>query len=121
MFFYQNINDLKNTGLSQEEHFFKFDYNNYCYDMFDNEFIIEFMKLKKLGEINISESEEKRPDLLSYKIYRDVKYWWLLMMFNEILDSDLLLKDKTIKFFDISDLNKLIMKMSLKQKKINKE
>ena len=31
-------------------------------------------------------NEEKRPDLLSYKIYEDTQYWWLLLVYNGILD-----------------------------------
>ena len=119
MFFYnQKLENITDTGLIQEEHFFKFDEKNACYDMFDNTFINSFMKLKSIGNYVITSNDEKRPDLISYNIYNTVKYWWLLILYNEILDSDELKKDKQLKYFDINDLNKLIMDLSIKQKQV---
>jgi hypothetical protein len=30
--------------------------------------------------------EEKRPDYISYKIYKETWYWWILMLYNGIID-----------------------------------
>lgn len=38
------------------------------------------------GYIAIKETEEGRPDLLSYRVYQDDKYWWMLCSYNNIMD-----------------------------------
>ena len=30
--------------------------------------------------------EEFRPDLVSYKVYSDTQYWWIIMLFNGFID-----------------------------------
>jgi hypothetical protein len=46
----------------------------------------------------INHDVQNRPDLLSYAAYGDVGYWWLIILFNGIIDpfSDLVV-DKEIK------------------------
>ena len=34
----------------------------------------------------VSEADLMRPDMISYKVYGTVKYWWLIMSVNTIFD-----------------------------------
>ena len=35
----------------------------------------------------IESDDIMRPDLISYKVYDTIKFWWLIMMFNNINDT----------------------------------
>ena len=48
--------------------------------------------------------EEYRPDSISYKIYGNHQYWWVIMSFNEISDVNLLVSGKSIKYPALTDL-----------------
>jgi hypothetical protein len=41
----------------------------------------------------VEQRDLMRPDLISYKLYGTISYWWLLMMLNNIQDP---LKDLTV-------------------------
>ena len=66
----------------------------------------------------IVKNEQSRPDLLSYSIYNDTQYWWLLMLYNDITDIKNLKTGMTIRYFDLSQLEELYMKASLRQKAV---
>ena len=34
----------------------------------------------------IKETDLMRPDLISYQMYQTVEYWWLILMYNQVLD-----------------------------------
>jgi len=38
------------------------------------------------GYYRVNSNDIWRPDLISYKIYGDVKYWWILLLYNGIDD-----------------------------------
>ena len=48
----------------------------------------------RVAHFKVSEVDLQRPDLISYKVYGTVKYWWLVMSYNGIQNppfpSDLL-------------------------------
>lgn len=54
------------------------------YDILDSFFLISLYGLPTIGTFRIS-SEEYRPDLVAYKIYKDVQYWWILMLYNNFM------------------------------------
>lgn len=34
----------------------------------------------------VTESDLMRPDLISYRMYQTVEYWWLILLYNQVLD-----------------------------------
>ena len=46
----------------------------------------EFTTVYPIQYYRIVEEDIMRPDLISYKIYGTIKFWWLIMMFNNIHD-----------------------------------
>ena len=106
--FYYRKNIPYNESITQEEHFFKFDFNYNCYDMFDNEFIQELQKLPIKGVVTVENGEVGRPDLLSFKVYETTRYHIYLMIYNEILNSDELILNKKIKYFSEDDFISLV-------------
>ena len=49
--------------------------------------ISKFVMKYSPGYYRVDESDIMRPDMISYKNYGTVRYWWLLMFINEIEDS----------------------------------
>jgi len=64
----------KVTNDSIEE----YDYLHNTLSEFKTEYPIEYYR--------IEEGDLIRPDLISYKIYGTINFWWLIMMFNNIHD-----------------------------------
>lgn len=47
----------------------------------------DLFKIKRpLRYLSLSRQFIQRPDLLSYSVYGDVSYWWILSKFNQIDD-----------------------------------
>ncbi len=47
---------------------------------------IDAMVLRKVDTIYVSEGFKYRPDLISYKYYRNYDFGWLLAWYNDFLD-----------------------------------
>lgn len=48
--------------------------------------LTKFNTSYQVGYYVVREEDLVRPDMISYKLYGTVKYWWLLMMYNGILN-----------------------------------
>ena len=66
--------------------------------------------LPPVGDYKIT-TEENRIDLLSYKIYGDTQYWWILMQYNGIIDIDDLKTGTVLSFPDQADLEDLYFRV----------
>ncbi len=55
------------------------------YDLLTGD-ISKFKAYYPIQYYRIEEDDLVRPDLISYKVYGTVKFWWLLMAFNGIHD-----------------------------------
>ena len=63
------------------------------------------------------QGEDARPDLLSFRIYGDVQYWWILMLFNGIKDiNDDLKTGVEIRYPSISSIEDFYFSLKLRQK-----
>ena len=67
------------------------------YDMLDSYFMSKIKSLRVHGQYAV-QSEENRPDVLSYKIYGDTQYWWILLMYNSLLEPDELVAGLVIQY-----------------------
>jgi hypothetical protein len=78
-----------NVDLTTEKRFAmgKFFQFTDSYDPLSSFFMNEVVKLPQSGYYNI-QGEEGRPDYLSYKIYGDTQYWWILLLYNNKLEFD---------------------------------
>jgi hypothetical protein len=54
---------------------------------FQNNFYDRFFEIKRpLSYYTIQQQDIQRPDMISYKVYGDLNYWWILMKYNNIFD-----------------------------------
>lgn len=68
------------------------------------------------GYYTITTQCEKRPDYLSYILYGDTQYWWILMWYNNILSPTDLKAGTKIKYPGIGAIEQLYMNTSVKEK-----
>lgn len=54
-------------------------------------------------------NRENRMDLISYDIYKDVRYWWLLCEYNNIYNPFLVDVGTEIAYFDMEDAANLFL------------
>jgi hypothetical protein len=81
-------------------------YENNEYDPVTSRFLEELVKLPIAGTFKIS-YEEYRPDLISYKIYKDTQYWWILIEYNKLMSFEDLTAGIEINFPSLTDLEEL--------------
>lgn len=85
------------------------------FDILSNNILIQGIRsLPVLGEYTVR-FEAGRMDLLSKSLYgvSDFRYWYALMLYNDFMTWEDLLDGMRIRYFDIRDLNNLILKLSL--------
>jgi hypothetical protein len=56
------------------------------FDILDSYFVNQLLKLPKVREFKVA-FEASRPDIISYKMYGDAQYWWIIMLYNDISDE----------------------------------
>ena len=87
------VNDVRDRF--DMSHFME--YTEYWYDSMNSEFIDWLLKAEPDGWYRITEPQG-RPDLVSYHIYGDTQYWWILLLINEIICVHDLKEGMQIKF-----------------------
>ena len=85
------------------------------FDSLNSYFLYQIPKLPTVGYYTIR-AEDKRPDMLSYRIYGETQYWWVLMWYNNFLKPQDLKIGAVIKYPSISAVEQLYMNASLLQK-----
>ena len=74
--------------------------------------LLNIPKLPEQGTRKIT-TEEVRPELLSFRIYRDTQYWWIFLVYNEILDINQLQPGVILLYQNINYVEYLYEKVSL--------
>jgi len=111
MYFFNNKSDSSTKFAI--ENFVEF--KEGTFDPINSEIMDQIKTLKEVG-VTIVTTEEMRPDLISFKIYGSTQYWFLLLLYNDIIDfTDLKLGD-TIRYFNIVDLEGLFFDLKRRSK-----
>ncbi len=100
MEFFYNY-DVKNRERFQYERFSE--WTEDFYDVFNSSFLNIINEIEPAGEFLVTK-DAKRIDVISYEIYGNVKYWWMLLEFNGIVDQFSIKIGDTLKFFNLTDL-----------------
>jgi len=105
-----------NTEIDTEKRYAleKFMPFNNGFDILDSIFISSIKTLPCTGTFTI-QKERGRPDLLSYSIYNDTQYWWILLLYNDLSLPNDLTMGKEIRFFSISDLEGVYFSLNANQ------
>ena len=99
----------------------KFDYTKFMeriddvYDPLNSYMLYAIPKLPLSGYYTIT-TQEKRPDLISYELYGDTQYWWIILWYNHLSNPMQLVTGLTIGYPNINNLEALYMNGSINQK-----
>jgi hypothetical protein len=83
------------------------------YDPLTSNFLKRLLELPIRGQRKI-EGEENRPDLVSYRIFGDSQYWWIVLMYNRKLITDTFTNGEDIVFPSLTELENLLFSLKAK-------
>ena len=92
---------------------------NDTYDILTSYFIDRMKDLPMVGIYKVS-GEERRPDLVSYEIYEDTQYWWILMNYNNLIFVDDISEGTEIGYPSIDDLEDIYFSLNRVAKGVGK-
>lgn len=92
--------------------FFRFENNNY--DPLTSTFIQELRELPSAGEF-IVQNEEGRPELVSFRIYGTTQHWWILLIYNDILETDGFTNGDVIRFPSLDSIDDLFFSLRTRE------
>lgn len=90
------------------------DYVEDNFDPLTSNVLNSIYDLSPAGFIKV-EGTDFRPDVLSFIIYEDTQYWWVLMLYNRFNSIDDIKNGMTIKYPDLADLEDLYFSLKINQ------
>lgn len=105
-----------NTNLENADRFDMSAFLEYTdnYDPLNSEFLRLLPTLESNGRFAV-QSEIMRPDLISYSIYKDTQYWWIIMMYNNIFEIADIQIGLILDYPSLSDLEGLYFSLKSKE------
>lgn len=85
------------------------------YDPLTSEFLRQLKSLPVNGRFSI-QSEESRPDLVSFRIYGNNQFWWILMMYNSIISIEDLQIGQLLSYPSLGSLEALYFSLKSKER-----
>jgi hypothetical protein len=77
------------------------------YDPMTSYFLNEVRKLPNQSSYVVT-SSENRIDLISYEIYGDVQYWWILLVYNNLIEPENIPGGTLLLYPSLSDLEQFL-------------
>lgn len=105
--FFINLNFVPIESFDMGQ-FFNFLVDNF--DPLTGQFQYQLLSLPVNGEYLIQGNVE-RPDAISFLIYGDPQYWWVLLMYNGINDVNGIATGTTISYPSLDDLEDLLFSL----------
>ena len=112
-----------NLDVDSDERFDMAKFMEYLGDNYDpltSHLFNEVQNIKQGGKYQI-QGEDGRPDLLSYRIYGNTQYWWLILIYNGITEFNNFSTGTEISFPQLSALEDFYFSLKIKQTRQDKE
>lgn len=90
--------------------------NDGVFDCLTSYFLYMLPKIPYTGYIIANNKHENRPDMLSYSIYGGTQYWWILMLYNNLLSPTDIKVGTKIYYPSMDALEQLYTQANLSQK-----
>lgn len=111
--FYINNNLTTNDKFDLAK-FLEMDENG-VFDSINSYILLSIPQLPLAGTFVIGK-EANRPDYISYSIYGDTQFWWVIMWYNRCFKPQDLKEGIEIRYPSLSALNQLYLQASLNTK-----
>lgn len=93
--------------------FLEFSTDTETYDVTYSMFEVLVSQLPSAGTTPISESEEYRPESVSFRLYEDDQYWWILLWYNDLMNSSDLRNGMVIRYPGLKDIEEAYLKIRI--------
>lgn len=87
------------------------------FDPLNSYLLYQIPLLPSIGTYTIRK-EENRPDLLSYTLYGDTQYWWIILWYNSLYKPEDLKVGVKINYPSLNNIEQLYMNASIYQKTV---
>jgi hypothetical protein len=87
------------------------------YDILDSHFMTELTKLPMAGTYVVVE-DEARPDVIAHRLLGSTEYWWVLMMYNNLIMPSQLKAGVTIKYPVMDRLETMYGRLSAQERQV---
>lgn len=91
--------------------------NDGVFDPLNSYLLYQIPLLPIVGTYTIRK-EENRPDLLSYNLYGDTQYWWIILWYNSLYKPEDLKVGVKINYPSLSNIEQLYMNATIYQKTV---
>lgn len=81
-----------------------------AYDINRSEFVRRLSDLPALGSFYVR-GEDNRLDWISYQLYKTTSYWWILLLYNGLVDPLEVVSGMSIRYPSITDIDSLVIAM----------
>lgn len=112
--FYINTSNIKKTNERFNLSNFM-EFTNSVYDSLSSNIQFRIKYLPLAGKFKVSEREAKRPDLISYEVYGNTQFWWLIMMYNGIIDFTKIAEGAEVVYPSLADIESLYKQLKKDQ------
>lgn len=89
-------------------------FENQAHDPLTSSLILKIKELPSGGEMVI-QGEEGRPDLISFRSLLDTQYWWIIMLYNDVIDVNDLVEGQKLNLPDQGALDDLFFSLKADQ------
>ena len=86
------------------------------YDLLYSDFAERLKKLDHDGKVILSAGDTS-PALLSYRIYRDTQYWWVVMLYNDMVSMDDFFPGRVVLYVAPSKIHKIYFDLKSQESK----
>lgn len=69
----------------------------------------------KVGGKRLVQNADSRPDILASDIYKDTQYWWIILLYNNILKIDDLYPETKLEYVSPNDIEDFVFGLRVKQ------
>jgi hypothetical protein len=90
---------------------------NSCHDSLTSFILNKIKTLPVWGEFKVT-VEEGRPEFISWKVYGDTQYFWVLLEYNDLVNTTDLKTGMTLKLFRKVDIDELFFQLTTSEIKL---
>lgn len=98
--------DFQPTTRFDLRKFVEVDPDSGIQDATTSAFFSEIKTLKRGGDFTVA-AFENRPDLISFMIYKSTQYWWIILVYNDLVSPENLVPGMIIHYPALKDLERL--------------
>lgn len=118
--FFQN-KEQYNTNIDMAK-FISFDEETGRPSILTSYFITQIRQIKNYKTVTITNELIDAPDFVSFRQYQQEHgYWWIIMIYNNLLDFSELVTGKQIKVPVLYEINKIIANMQLAETNVKNQ